>query len=70
MSRGIWKEQCEGCGEWLEFRQTARGPVTDDICSCETDCNHEGLVVKGECERCGETGLETDGEIYERENPR
>lgn len=34
------------------------------------ECDHDGHVSRGRCERCGETGLETDAEIYEAENPR
>jgi len=36
----------------------------------EIECDHEGHVVKGVCEKCGERGLESDAEIYEREAPR
>ena len=36
----------------------------------EEPCDHEGHVTNGECERCGERGLESDAEIYEKEAPR
>lgn len=36
----------------------------------EEPCDHEGFVVKGYCEQCGEEGLESDAEIFEKEAPR
>ena len=34
------------------------------------ECDHEGWVVYGTCEKCGEEDLESDAETYEKENPR
>lgn len=36
----------------------------------EPKCDHEGWVLYGRCERCGERGLESDYEIYSQEAPR
>ncbi len=33
-------------------------------------CSHEGFVIKGTCENCGEIGLESDSETFSREAPR
>lgn len=49
-------------------RGLCSGPAC--IVAQEEDCDHEGHVVKGECEKCGERGLESDAEIYDKENPR
>lgn len=35
----------------------------------EVACDHEGRVLKGVCERCGEDDLESDFEIYRNEAP-
>lgn len=57
-----WKvNECILCGKVL----TADMGLNHD-CSC----NHEGHVLKGRCERCGEEGLESDAETYAKENPR
>ena len=36
----------------------------------EDKCEHDGYVIRGQCERCLASGLESDAEIYEREAPR
>lgn len=35
----------------------------------EKECDHEGHVVRGRCEKCGER-YESDYETFEKENPR
>lgn len=53
-------EECEWCGE-------LNGEHAKD---CEAlGCDHEGHVVKGRCEKCGEA-YESDKETYSKENPR
>jgi hypothetical protein len=34
------------------------------------DCDHAGWVIDGECLRCGQEGLRSDAETYDKENPR
>lgn len=36
----------------------------------ESECDHEGWVSHGVCERCGAGNLWSDDEIYEMEAPR
>lgn len=66
---------CKGNGGW-RGHSAAHGEQDADCGACEgtgeieVECDHDGWVVKGECERCGERGLESDAEVYEREAPR
>lgn len=64
---------CERCGDCLHCYgdlQCYDGADHQYPAGTEEDCDHEGHVVKGECEKCGERGLESDAEIYEKEAPR
>ncbi len=49
-------------------------PSSKECHACEGSgdepCDHDGWVIKDECERCGERGLRSDQDIFEEEAPR
>lgn len=61
---------CQGCGQVMTVHGTTADGFITDTCKCDMDCDHAGEVINGECRLCGETGLESENEIYESENPR
>ncbi len=59
--------QCPYCGD--EKTGEELGCCGESRAHFVEACDHDGFVIKGTCENCGEIGLESDADTFRREAP-